>query len=97
MNLSLKIQGALQHHENNLAIIHSFPQTGELANAASSALADRVVTEVIHPLIVADAIQQLLEKSSNGPKSNYLNGFQHRLECHIFQSMRKLGVVGNEL
>ena len=96
MIFSLELQSALKRHEDNVKILHSCPSTGGLADAASTVLADRIVSDVIHPLIVADAILALLEKISTGPQSNYLTSFEHRLQCHFLQTVQSLGVIDNE-
>jgi hypothetical protein len=92
---SLKLQRALKWHEDNLKVLYSHTSTGELTDTASMVLADRIISDVIHPLIVADAIQELLGKISSAPQSNYLTSFEHRLQCYFFQTVQSLGVVDN--
>jgi len=94
--LSSIIQGTVQCHKENVKILRTSAQTGDMSTTASHVLADRIISDVIHPLIVADAILHLLEKMSRVPKSNYIKGFEHRLQFHYFQTMQTLGVLDNE-
>jgi hypothetical protein len=95
VTFTLKLHSALKRHEENLKVLNSHPPTDDLDDTASTVLADRIISDVIHPLIVADAILELLVKISSGPQSNYLTGVEHRLQCHLIQTVQSLGVIYN--
>jgi len=92
----LGIQDTIKSHMGNVVILRSCTLTGDMSTTASYVLADRIMADVIQPLIVADAILHLLEKMSRVPKSKYIKGFERRLEFHFFQTMQTLGVLYNE-
>jgi len=94
--LSPMIQGTVQCHKENVEILRTSTLTGDMSTTASYVLADRIISDVIHPLIVADAILHLLEQMTRIPKSKYIRGFEHRLQFHYFQTMQTLGVLDNE-